>query len=127
MHTVNQFFDFNNCYTGIDIGHGVRNDQLVVMNERTAGINNIGNISLALFLMWGKQWLIQAGDDFCWIFKIKQYGADAILAHRSDAMGEHNPAFIGFEGGTAVADLHEFPGKFRLLDNLGLLPEMDIV
>ena len=41
--------------------------------------------------------------------------ADAILAHRPDAMGEHNPAFIGFERGTAVADLDEFPGIFRLL------------
>ena len=77
--------------------------------------------------MRGKQRLIQAGDDFCRLFKIKQYGADAILAHRPDAMGEHDSAFIGFEGGTAVADLHEFPRKFRFLDDLGLLPEMDIV
>jgi hypothetical protein len=45
-HTVKQLVDYNGCYTGIDIGHGVGNDQLVVMNYRTAGINNIGNISL---------------------------------------------------------------------------------
>ena len=126
-HTLKQIVDDNSCYTGIDIGHCVGNDQLVVMNYRTAGINNIGNISLALFLMRGEQRLIQAGDDFCWILKIKQYGADAILTHRPDAMGEHNPAFTGFEGGTAVAYLDEFPWVFRLLDDLGLLPEVDIV
>jgi hypothetical protein len=32
MHIVKQFFDDNGCDTGIDIGHGVGNDQLVVMN-----------------------------------------------------------------------------------------------
>ncbi len=32
MHTVKQLTDGNGCYTGIDIGHGVGNDQLVVMN-----------------------------------------------------------------------------------------------
>ena len=31
-HTVKQLVDYNGCYTGIDIGHGVGNDQLVVMN-----------------------------------------------------------------------------------------------
>ena len=39
MHTMNQFFHFNNGYAGIDIGHGVGNDQLVIMNDRTARIN----------------------------------------------------------------------------------------
>jgi len=41
MHTMNQFFHFNNGYAGMVIGHGVGNDQFVVMNHRTAGINLI--------------------------------------------------------------------------------------
>jgi hypothetical protein len=97
-HIVKQLVDTDGCYAGIDIRHGVRNDQFVVMNYRTAGINNIGNIPLALFLVRRKQRFISASYDFCRLFKIKQYGADAILTHRSDAVGEHNPAFIGFQG-----------------------------
>jgi len=31
-HKVKQLFDGNGCYAGIDIGHGVGDDQLVVMN-----------------------------------------------------------------------------------------------
>ena len=126
-HTANQFFDANHSNAGIDIGHGVGDNQLVVMNERPAGINDIGNISLTLFLMGGKQWRIQAGDHSGRILEIKQYSADAILAHGPDAMGEHDPAFIGFKRGATVADLDEFSGIFRLLNNLRLLPEMDIV
>jgi len=38
---MNQFFHFNNGYAGMVIGHGVGNDQFVVMNHRTAGINLI--------------------------------------------------------------------------------------
>ncbi len=64
------------------------------MNYRTAGINNIGNISLALFFVRGKQRIFQASDYFCRLFKIKQYGPDAILTHRPDAICEYNPAFI---------------------------------
>jgi hypothetical protein len=63
-HTIQQLLDINRCDTGIDVGHGVGDDHLVIMNDRTTGVDNIGNIALALFLMRGKQWLIQAGDDF---------------------------------------------------------------
>ena len=32
MHTVKQLVDDNGCYTGINVGHGIGNDQIVVMN-----------------------------------------------------------------------------------------------
>ena len=41
-------------YFYTNVGHGVGNDQLVIVNDRTTGINDIRDISLALFLMRGK-------------------------------------------------------------------------
>jgi len=52
---------------------------------------------------------LQGGGSYR-VFKIEQHGTDEILPHGSDTVGEHDPAFIGLQGGAAVTDLNKLPG-----------------
>lgn len=54
LHAVNQFAYFNSCYAACNIRHAIGDDEVVMMENRAAGIDDIGDIPLALFLAWGK-------------------------------------------------------------------------
>ncbi len=58
VHAAKQLAYRNGCNTGIDIGHGVGNDQFIVVNHRAAGIHDIGYVPFTLFLMRGEQRLV---------------------------------------------------------------------
>ena len=47
VHTAYQLADGHGCDTGMDVRHGIGNNELVVVNGRTAGVYNVGNITLA--------------------------------------------------------------------------------
>ena len=58
---------------------------------------------------------------------IEQHRADAVLAHRSDAMGQQEPSRLGFDRRAAIADLHNLPGILGCLDLTCPIPVTDVV
>ena len=50
-----------------------------------------------------------------------------VLPHRADAMAEHQPAGIGFDRRSAIADLNQFPREGRLEEQAAFIPEVDVV
>ena len=68
--------------------------------------------------------LVNPADDTGRIFQVQQLDAEAVGAHRANPVGDHQPALRCFDGRAAVSHLYEFVRELRLLQNLGLLPEV---
>jgi hypothetical protein len=56
-----------------------------------------------------KQRLRQAADHFGGIVLIEEKRADRVLSHRTHAVAEHEPAGIGLDRRSTVANLHHLP------------------
>ena len=61
------------------------------------------------------------------LIAIEQRRPDAVLPHGADAMCHEQPALVGFDRRTAVAELDDLPGVLRALDDLGFFPVQDVV
>ena len=96
------------------IGQAIGDDQLALMNQSAAGINDIGHVAFALVLIRLQQRLAKAADHLAGIVAIQQKRADAVLAHGADAMAEHQPAGIGFNRRSAIAELNQLPRESGL-------------
>lgn len=78
VHGSQHFIERNRSETGGVIGHGIGNDQLPVVHESTAGINDIRNVPLTLALIRLEQGFTQAADHFAGLVEIEEKGADAV-------------------------------------------------
>jgi len=58
---------------------------------------------------------------------VEQRRADRVFADRADAVHHEQPTFIELDRRSAVADLHELPGKLRLQDSLTIVPSVKVV
>ena len=59
--------------------------------------------------------------------EIEQEGADAVAAHRADAVGDDQPAGLRLDGRAAVADLHELPRLCGPQQLLRVFPVVHVV
>ena len=92
------------------------------MDNRAAGIGYVGDIAVALLWRRADQRMSRARQQSGWVIAVEQAGADAIVAHRSHAVGQHQPAFINFDGRATIADLDELPRPARRNDFGATLP-----
>ena len=97
------------------------------MQQRAAGVHHVRDVAFALGFVWGQQRFPQAPDYARGVFQVEQERAEAILAHGAHAVTQHQPARLRLDGRAAVADLDEFPRLRGRQQQLGCLPEMDVV
>ena len=69
------------------IGHGVRDDELALMDEATAGIDDIGDVAFALVLVGLDDRFAGAGE-LRRIIAVEQKRADAVFAHGTHAVAD---------------------------------------
>ncbi len=91
------------------------------MEQSAASINNVGHISFPFVLIGLEQGLAEPADDLAGIIAIQQKRANAVLAHRADAVAEHQPAGFGLNGRSAIAELDQFPRESRFNEQLAFV------
>src|SRR5437016_2064047 len=109
------------------IGHSIRDDQFIVVDERATGINNIRYVAFAFAFVRFDQGFPQSSDNFARIIAIQQQRADAVLAHGANSVAHDQPASAGLNGGPAVAKLNQFPWENRFKDQFAFIPEVDVI
>ena len=109
MHGSQHLIERDGSETGGVIGQTIRDDQLAVVDESAAGINDVGHVTFAFVLVGLEQGFAKAADHFAGIVAIQQKRSDAVLSHRADTMAQHQPAGIGLNGRSAVPELDQFP------------------
>ena len=72
---------------------------------RAAGVDNVGYVAVLLISGGAEKRLGELTENPCRIVEIKQNRPDAVGAHRADAVSEHQPPGVGFDGRTAVPEL----------------------
>ena len=97
------------------------------MEQRAASIDDVGHIAFPFVLVRLEQGLAKTADHLAGIVAIQQKRANAVFAHRADTVAEHQPARIGFNGGSTVSKLDQFPRKRRFEKHLAFIPEVDVV
>lgn len=97
-----------------------------MVNNGAAGIDYVWHIAISFFFVGHEQWFFEPAQFNHWIFEVKQAGTQAIFAHGSNAVCDDEPAFVGFDGGTTVANLYEFPWLLWLLKQDGFFPEVEV-
>jgi hypothetical protein len=71
------------------------------LTNEPAAVNDVGHVSLPFVAFRGEQRLAKTAFDFRGIMKIEKCSPDAIFTHRANAMGNNEPAGLGFDGGAA--------------------------
>src|SRR6266849_2053389 len=127
LHASQNLIEWNGSEARGVIGQAIRDDQLALVEESAASINDVGKISFPFVLIRLEQGLAKTADNLAGIIAIQQKRANAVLSHWADAMAEHQPACIGFNGGSTVPNLDQFPRKRRFKDHPALIPEVDVV
>src|ERR1700730_5972920 len=79
------------------IGYGVRQNDLIIVPHRSAGIDHVGNVAFALRWLRPQQRFDRTRQHLGGIVLVEQRRADRISSDRSDAMREQQPAFIEFD------------------------------
>ena len=77
------------------IADSIRQHQGALMEEGTAGVDDIWHIAVLLIGSWGEKRFTKLADDPGGILEFEQDGSDAVGAHGSDAVSQHQPACIG--------------------------------
>src|ERR1700691_5510879 len=98
------------------VGQTIGNNQIAVVDQSAAGINDIWHIAFTLVLVGHEQGLAKVADHLGGIVAIEKERAQAVLPHGADSMAEDQPSGIGLDGRSAVPDLDKFPGKRRFGD-----------
>ncbi len=98
-----------------------------VVHQAAATVDDVRDVALALVGVGLQQRYLQPADHARRIIEIEQERAQRILAHRADAVRQHQPAGLGLDRRAAVAELHVFPGVRRLGDQLLGVPEVQHV
>src|SRR5918996_2061145 len=101
--------------------------QPAVMNQGATAVDHIRDVTVALVIERLEERLTEAPDYPPRILAIKQCGADAIVAHGADTVGQDEPASLGFQGRAAITDLNILPGCLGLQQNLIVVPVMEVV
>src|SRR6516164_3777865 len=127
MHGRQDLSERDGSETSSVIGHSIRNDQFIVVDESATGINNIRHVTFAFALVGFDQGFPQSSDNLARIVAIKQERADAVLAHRANPVAQDQPAGVGLHGGPAVPKLNQFPRENRFKDQFAFIPEVDVV
>src|SRR5246127_1790866 len=87
------------------VGDPVGDHQGVGVNERAAGVDDVGHVAVLFVASGAEQWASQLAEHPGRIVEVKQNRADAIRAHGSDAVGEHQPPCVGFDWRAAISEL----------------------
>src|SRR5258708_5057840 len=82
-----------------------RDEQGSLVVESTARVDDVGDVAVLFGRRGGYQRLGQSSDDAGGVLEVEQRGADGIGSHRTNPVGEDEPARLGLDGRTAVADL----------------------
>ena len=99
----------------------IRYYQPAVVNQGATAVDHIRDVTVA-FVVERFERLTEAPDHAARVFEIEQSGADAIVAHGADPVGQDEPASLGFQGRAAIADLNVLPGCLGLQQDLVVLP-----
>src|SRR5205823_2657314 len=97
------------------IANAVRQDELPVVDERPAGVNDVRNVTFPFVPFRSKEGLFQLANGSCRVVQIEQGRPDTVFSHWTDAMSKNQPASLGFNRRATVTELHELPGLLRLL------------
>src|SRR5215471_4676663 len=89
LHGCQDLIHWDGGEVGGVIGHGVREDELTIVDERAAAIDNIWHVAFALGLARFEQRFAQAAKNARGIIEIEQERANAILAHWPYTVAEH--------------------------------------
>src|SRR5882762_8728305 len=127
LHRLQQFVERDAGEARGRVAHGIGDDEFALMQNRAAGVNHVRHVAFALGFVRGKQRFAKAANYARGVVQVEQERAEAIFAHRADAMAQHQPAGFRFNGRTAVADLNEFPRLRRREQDSGVVPEMNVV
>lgn len=79
------------------IGKSIRDDQLALVNDGSASVDNIRNVSLPFVFVGRQQRFAKTADDFAWIITIQERSANAVLAQGADTMAEDQPTSVRFD------------------------------
>jgi len=126
-HTSDEFFHIHRSNAGCYIGHCIRQDQFPSVNKGTARVNYIGHISFPFFFIRPSATALPVWQLPFRIMEIEQDSTNGILSHRTDAMRQHQPTIIRLNWWTAVSNLHIFPWRWWFMDDLVIIPGVDVV
>src|SRR5260370_8181766 len=127
MHGDQDLSERDGSETSSVIGHSIRDDQFIVVDESATGVNNIRDVTFAFALVGFDQGFPQSSDNFARIVAIKQERADAVLAHGANSVAQDQPADVGLNGGPAVPKLDQFPRENSIKDQFAFIPEWNVV
>ena len=77
------------------VGKPIGQYQSLAVDERPARIDDVRDISFTLFLVGFQQRVWEASDHAARVVEVEKDGADAIHAHRTDAMSQNDPTLGG--------------------------------
>ena len=91
------------------VAHGVGDQQNIAMENGAAGVDDIGHVTFAFGFQGFDQRRAKAADDVRGVVEVQECRSDTVAADGSDAVGKDDPSVRGFDGGTAITNLHQFP------------------
>ena len=82
-----------------------RQMQSTLVDERSARVHHVRDVTILVAIGGGQQRPGQIFEDAARIVEVQQNGTDAVGAHRSDPVGQYQPAVSQRQRGAAVAQL----------------------
>ena len=106
----------------------VGQQQLVAVPQRAAGVDDVGDVALALVLVGRQQRLAQLADH-AWSDRPGRAAAAPMAYSRIGPTPwvSDEPAGVGLDGRAAVADLEQLPRTARRLQRAGVVPPDAVV
>lgn len=86
FHRREDFTERHSGEGGGVVGHGVGNDELALMDEAAAGVNDIGNVAFAFLFVRLDKRFAGAAKNPGGVIAIEEKSADAVFAHGADAV-----------------------------------------
>ena len=102
----------------------VGQQQPVAVRQRAAAVDDVRDVALALVRCGSRRGRRRRADHAARGRRGRAGRTHGVLAHRPDAVGQHQPAGLGLDRRAAVAELDELPGVRRLGDQLLAVPEV---
>ena len=90
-------------------------------------VNHIRHVTGSFILFGLQERLSSLTDHLGWIVPAQEGGANAVLTHGADTVGEQEPPGLGLQGRAAIANLYELPRVLGLLDAFGFIPALQLI
>ena len=97
VHGGDEVADRDGGEADVGVADAVRDEQHIVVAKCAARVHDVRYVPVLLIELRGQQWLSGPADDLRRSVEVEKQRADRVRAHWPDAVGEHEPAVVGFD------------------------------